>query len=92
MSKPAISKLTAEKQFAAIQNKHKSTLSEMDAARQEKAENIARQRAQRLAKEAAEKKKGGDDSCRNTKKQIKITRFGSLTILGSLSTTPNPEQ
>ncbi len=57
MSKPAISKLTAEKQFAAIQNKHKSTLSEMDAARQEKAENIARQRAQRLAKEAAEKKK-----------------------------------
>lgn len=63
MTKSVISKLTAEKQFAAIQNKHKSTLSEMEAARQEKSENIARQRALRLAKEAAEKEKGGDDSC-----------------------------
>lgn len=55
MPKHPLSVLTAEKQFAAIQKKHKNTLNEMDIIRQEKAENIARQKATRLAKEATEK-------------------------------------
>ncbi|MGI9569793.1 MAG: hypothetical protein ACR2PH_08675 [Desulfobulbia bacterium] len=57
MAKLPLSVITAEKQFAAIQKKHKNTLNEMDIAQQEKAENIERQRALRLAKEAAERKR-----------------------------------
>lgn len=45
----------AEEQFAATQKKAKKALNEKEKARQEVAERMARQRALRLAKEAADK-------------------------------------
>ncbi len=45
----------AEEQFAATQKKAKQSLNKKDKARQEIAERMARQRALRLAKEAADK-------------------------------------
>ncbi len=45
----------AEDQFAATQKKAKQALNKKDKARQEIAERMARQRALRLAKEAADK-------------------------------------
>ena len=45
----------AEEQFAAIQKKAKQALSQKEKARQEITERMARQRALRLAKEAAGK-------------------------------------
>ena len=49
-------KSRAEEQFAAIQKKDKQALKEKEKARQESAEHVARLRALRLAKEAADKK------------------------------------
>lgn len=48
-------KSRAEEQFAATQKKAKLALKEKDKARQERAESVARLRALRLAKEAADK-------------------------------------
>ncbi len=45
----------AEELFAATQKKAKQALNKKDKARQEIAERMARQRARRLAKEAADK-------------------------------------
>lgn len=45
----------AEEQFAATQKKAKQSLSEKEKARRDIAERMARQRALRLAKEAADK-------------------------------------
>ena len=49
-------KSRAEEQFAAIQKKDKQALKGKKKARQERAEHVARLRALRLAKEAADKK------------------------------------
>ncbi len=49
-------KSRAEQQFAATQKKNKPALNEKEKARQERAEHVARLRALRLAKEAADKK------------------------------------
>ena len=49
-------KSRAEEQFAATQKKDKQALKEKEKARQESAEHVARLRALRLAKEAADKK------------------------------------
>ncbi len=48
-------KSSAEEKFAAIQKKNKKALNEKETARQERAEHVARLRALRLAKEAADK-------------------------------------
>jgi hypothetical protein len=48
-------KSKAEKQFALTQKKAKQALKEKEKARQENAEHVARLRALRLAKEAADK-------------------------------------
>ena len=48
-------KSRAEEQFAAIRKKDKQPLNENEKAQQERAENMARLRALRLAKEAADK-------------------------------------
>ncbi len=48
-------KSRAEEQFAATQKKDKQALKEKEKARQESAEHVARLRALRLAKEAADK-------------------------------------
>ena len=53
MSKSA--KSTAEEQFAATQKKAKQVLNEKEKARLENAEKVAKLRALRLAKEAADK-------------------------------------
>ena len=50
----------ADEQFAATQKKGKKALKEKDKARQEIAERMARQRALRLAKEAADKEAAED--------------------------------
>ena len=71
MRKPVTSKQTAEKQFDAIQKKHKSTLKEMESKQQQKAENIARQRALRLAKEAAEKQDAESNKRKNSSPVLK---------------------
>ena len=71
MRKPVTSKQTAEKQFDAIQKKHKSTLKEMESKQQQKAENIARQRALRLAKEAAEKQDAESHKRKNSAPKLK---------------------
>ena len=49
-------KSRAEEQFAATQKKDKQALKEKEKARQERAEHMAKLRALRLAKEAADKK------------------------------------
>ncbi len=49
-------KSRAEEQFAEIQKKDKQALNEKEKALQERAEHVARLRALRLAKEAADKK------------------------------------
>ncbi len=49
-------KSRAEEQFAATQKKDKQARKEKEKARQERAEHVARLRALRLAKEAADKK------------------------------------
>ncbi len=46
----------AEEQFAATRKKDKQALKEKEKARQDRAEHVARLRALRLAKEAADKK------------------------------------
>ncbi len=48
-------KSRAEEQFAATQKKDKQALKEKEKARQENAEHVAKLRALRLAKEAADK-------------------------------------
>ncbi len=48
-------KSRAEEQFAGTQKKDKRVLKEKEIARQERAEEVARLRALRLAKEAADK-------------------------------------
>ncbi len=48
-------KSRAEEQFAATQKKDKQVLNEKEKARQERTEHVARLRALRLAKEAADK-------------------------------------
>jgi hypothetical protein len=48
-------KSTAEQKFAATQKKAKQAIKEQDKARQKRAENTARLRALRLAKETADK-------------------------------------
>ena len=52
---PKSARLRAEEQFAATQKKDKQALKEKDRARQEIADRMARLRALRLAKEAADK-------------------------------------
>ena len=59
MSKSA--KSTAEEKFAAIQKKDKQVLNEMEKARLENAEKVARLRALRLAKEAADELTADED-------------------------------
>ncbi len=49
-------KSRAEEQFAATQKKDKQALKEKEKARQENSEHVARLRALRLAKKAADKK------------------------------------
>ena len=49
-------KSRAEEQFAATQKKNKQALKEKEKVRQERAEQVASLRAQRLAKEAADNK------------------------------------
>ena len=49
-------KSRAEEQFAATQKKNKQALKEKEKVRQDRAEQVAGLRAQRLAKEAADKK------------------------------------
>lgn len=49
-------KLNAEQQFAATQKKGKQALEEKEKKRQESADHVAKLRALRLAKEAADKK------------------------------------
>ena len=49
-------KSRAEEQFAATQKKNKQALKEKEKVRQERAEQVARLRALRLAKEATDKK------------------------------------
>ncbi len=49
-------RLRAEEQFAATQKKDKQALKEKEKARQENSEHVAKLRALRLAKEAADKK------------------------------------
>ena len=71
MRKPVTSKSTAEKQFAAIQKKHKITLNEMESNQQKKAENIAIQRTLRLAKEAAEKQDEESSKSKNSAPVLK---------------------
>jgi len=85
MSKPRLSVITAEKQFAAIQKKHEKTLSEMDIAQQEKAENIARQRGLRLAKEVVDKKAEEASTAEKTaKKEKKPLRLPKVHRSGTL--------
>ena len=50
----------AEEQFAATQKKDKQALKEKEKARQESAEHVAKLRALRLAKEAADKEAAKD--------------------------------
>ncbi|MCZ6482281.1 MAG: hypothetical protein O6757_03420 [Alphaproteobacteria bacterium] len=50
----------AEERFAATQKKDKQALKEKEKARQERAEHVARLRALRLAKEAADKEAAKD--------------------------------
>ena len=60
-------KLKAEKQFSASQKKDKQALKEKEKARQERAEQVARLRALRLAKEAADKKPLKKPAAKNKK-------------------------
>jgi len=55
----------AEDQFAATQKKAKPALNKKDKARQEIAERMARQRALRLAKEAADKEAAEKGAAKN---------------------------
>ncbi|HJM51246.1 MAG TPA: hypothetical protein QGF63_15555 [Alphaproteobacteria bacterium] len=55
------SKSRTEKQFTATQKKDKQILNEREKARREKAEHVAKLRALRLAKEAADKA-GAEDA------------------------------
>ena len=54
-------KTKAEEQFAATQKKDKKVLKEKEKALQERAEHVARLRALRLAKEAADKKAAAEN-------------------------------
>jgi len=49
------SKSRAAEQFTATQKKTKQILTEIEKTRQERSDNMAKQRAQRLAKEATDK-------------------------------------
>ncbi len=60
-------KSRAEERFAATQKKDKQALNEKEKARQEEAENVARLRALRLAKEAADKKAAEKAAAKNKK-------------------------
>ncbi|MDP6564667.1 MAG: hypothetical protein QF578_07560 [Alphaproteobacteria bacterium] len=57
---PKSARSRAEEQFAATQKKAKQDLEEKEMARRERADQIARLRALRLAKEAADKKAAQD--------------------------------
>ena len=57
----------AEERFAATQKKDKQALNEKEKARQEEAENVARLRALRLVKEAADKKAAEKAAAKNKK-------------------------
>ncbi len=57
----------AEEQFTATQKKDRQALNEKEKARQEEAENVARLRALRLAKEAADKKAAEKAAAKNKK-------------------------
>ena len=69
-------KLKAEKQFAASQKKDKQVLKEKEKVRQETAEKMARLRALRLAKEAADKeaaeKAASDKAAAKIKKSSRL--------------------
>ncbi len=60
-------KSRAEEQFAAIQKKDKQALTEKKKAQQEIAERVARLRALRLAKEAADKEAAEKAAAKNKK-------------------------
>ncbi len=59
-------KSRAEEKFAAIQKKDKQTLKEKEKALQERTEHVARLRALRLAKEAADKKAAEETAAEKT--------------------------
>ncbi len=59
-------KSRAEEQFAATQKKDKPALNEKKKALQERAEHVARLRALRLAKEAADKKAAEEAAAKKT--------------------------
>ena len=69
-------KLKAEKQFAASQKKNKQALKEKEKVRQEVVEKMARLRALRLAKEAADKeaaeKAAADKAAAKIKKSSRL--------------------
>ena len=73
--------LKAERQFAASQKKNKQALKEKEKVRQEAAEKMARLRALRLAKEAADKEaaeKAAVDKAAAGKAAAKIKKSSRL--------------
>ncbi len=86
----------AEEQFAATQKKAKQTPSEKEKARQEIAERVARLRALRLAKEAADKEaaeeakwlknkpKAGAAAPRNRNAELIAETLGKLVLSGGV--------
>ncbi len=67
-------KSRAEEQFAATQKKDKQVLKEKEKAQQERANHMARLRALRLAKEAADKKEAEKEAEKETAKKKKRSR------------------
>ncbi len=68
-------KSRAEEQFAATQKKDKQALKEKEKARQEMAEHVARLRALRLAKEAADKEAAGGRRRESRRQEQKPSRL-----------------
>ncbi|MCZ6885188.1 MAG: hypothetical protein O7E53_02360 [Alphaproteobacteria bacterium] len=82
MQKSVISK--AEAQFAALQKKTKQALSEKETAEREKMEKVARLRALRLAKEAADKEAAAAKP--KTKPKIQEARVATATLEAGAAT------
>ncbi len=89
MQKSVISK--AEAQFAALQKKTKQALSEKETAEREKTEKVARLRALRLAKEAADKEAAEAAAAKpkpktKTKPKIQEARGAAATLEAGAAT------
>ncbi len=87
MQKSVISK--AEAQFAALQKKTKQALSEKETAEREKMEKVARLRALRLAKEAADKEAAEAAAAKpkpKTKPKIQEARVATATLEAGAAT------